>query len=273
LRKLLTFVCAVGGLCAIAPTGYAQQVQTPVEYVRICTLYGAGFHYIPGTDICMNDMTGDSRQQTEGGTWRTYLPYRDGKWVSNEQQECTPGGKLVKVGTFKSTDFALNPWGKKQTAPVSVSVKPPEFISKVMMSGGFYNPRLEGGRSGLNGYSLALCLRSIDPGVLEQSGDNLLNPPYGLGLLPIACVANSRIVGMPEPYAVTAAGAYPQIDRYFPTADQNVVAGPYVYGSQLVVTTDIFGGGEFLLQYFDTTSQTYKPLAGTLSVSVCVEGK
>src|SRR5262245_65061850 len=25
----------------------------PVEYVRICTLYGAGFYYIPGSDICL----------------------------------------------------------------------------------------------------------------------------------------------------------------------------------------------------------------------------
>jgi hypothetical protein len=77
---------------------------------------------------------------------------------------------------------------------------------------------------------------------------------------------------MPESYAVTATGAYPEIDLYFPTADQNVIAGPYVYGSQLVVTTDIFGTGEFLLTYRDTTSSLNKPLAGTLSVSVCVEG-
>src|SRR3954463_13202604 len=25
----------------------------PVEYVRICSLYGAGFFYIPGTDTCI----------------------------------------------------------------------------------------------------------------------------------------------------------------------------------------------------------------------------
>src|SRR4051812_7293834 len=25
----------------------------PVEYVRICSLYGAGFFYIPGTDTCL----------------------------------------------------------------------------------------------------------------------------------------------------------------------------------------------------------------------------
>src|ERR1700761_6199307 len=25
----------------------------PVEYVRVCSLYGAGFYYIPGTDTCI----------------------------------------------------------------------------------------------------------------------------------------------------------------------------------------------------------------------------
>ena len=26
----------------------------PVEYVRVCDLYGAGFFYIPGTETCLN---------------------------------------------------------------------------------------------------------------------------------------------------------------------------------------------------------------------------
>src|ERR1700694_1561911 len=25
----------------------------PVEYVKVCSLYGVGFYYIPGTDICL----------------------------------------------------------------------------------------------------------------------------------------------------------------------------------------------------------------------------
>src|SRR5580700_9773208 len=25
----------------------------PVEYVKICSLYGAGFYYMPGTDLCI----------------------------------------------------------------------------------------------------------------------------------------------------------------------------------------------------------------------------
>ena len=25
----------------------------PVEYVKVCSLYGVGFYYIPGTDMCI----------------------------------------------------------------------------------------------------------------------------------------------------------------------------------------------------------------------------
>ena len=27
----------------------------PVEYVKICSPYGAGFFYVPGTDTCIGD--------------------------------------------------------------------------------------------------------------------------------------------------------------------------------------------------------------------------
>src|SRR6478672_3629821 len=46
---LTTFAIAAG-LLAIAPASRAQAV----EYVRICSLFGAGYSYLPGTDICHN---------------------------------------------------------------------------------------------------------------------------------------------------------------------------------------------------------------------------
>ena len=46
---------SAAGLIAISG---AQAADLPVkakavEYVRICSLYGAGFYYIPGTDTCI----------------------------------------------------------------------------------------------------------------------------------------------------------------------------------------------------------------------------
>jgi hypothetical protein len=42
----------------------------PVEYVKVCTLYGAGWAYIPATDTCVNFDTGEIRQQTSVGLVR-----------------------------------------------------------------------------------------------------------------------------------------------------------------------------------------------------------
>jgi hypothetical protein len=50
----------------LAPTANAA----PVEYVRVCSLYGAGFFYIPGTDTCLNPNNGEVRTQTAYGTFR-----------------------------------------------------------------------------------------------------------------------------------------------------------------------------------------------------------
>src|SRR5436190_4082095 len=52
--KSLLLASAAG----LVATAGAQAADLPVkakavEYVKICSLYGAGFYYIPGTDICL----------------------------------------------------------------------------------------------------------------------------------------------------------------------------------------------------------------------------
>ena len=46
---------SVAGLVAVTA---AQAADLPVkakavEYVKVCSLYGAGFYYMPGTDTCL----------------------------------------------------------------------------------------------------------------------------------------------------------------------------------------------------------------------------
>src|ERR1700741_2240755 len=43
------------GLVALAGAQAADMPvkAAPVQYVKICSLYGEGFYYIPGTDICL----------------------------------------------------------------------------------------------------------------------------------------------------------------------------------------------------------------------------
>ncbi|HEX4557126.1 MAG TPA: porin [Xanthobacteraceae bacterium] len=43
------FLGSVAGLVAVS----GAQAAKPVEYVKVCSLYGAGFWYVPGTDTCL----------------------------------------------------------------------------------------------------------------------------------------------------------------------------------------------------------------------------
>jgi hypothetical protein len=49
LGSAASLVAAGGTLAADLPTKKAA----PVDYVRICNVYGPGFFYIPGTDTCI----------------------------------------------------------------------------------------------------------------------------------------------------------------------------------------------------------------------------
>src|SRR5689334_23463559 len=52
--KSLLLVSAAGLVAASGAQAADLPVKAkPVEYVKVCSLYGAGFYYIPGTDICL----------------------------------------------------------------------------------------------------------------------------------------------------------------------------------------------------------------------------
>ncbi|HET6377215.1 MAG TPA: porin, partial [Methylocella sp.] len=53
---LFAFAAALPGLAVGRVAGAADlpaRQAAPIEYVRICDAYGAGFFYIPGTDTCL----------------------------------------------------------------------------------------------------------------------------------------------------------------------------------------------------------------------------
>ncbi|RWL98298.1 MAG: hypothetical protein EOR68_15440 [Mesorhizobium sp.] len=52
---------------AVASGVPASALGKPVEYVKVCTLYGAQYYYSPGTDTCINANTGETRRLTEDG--------------------------------------------------------------------------------------------------------------------------------------------------------------------------------------------------------------
>jgi hypothetical protein len=77
------FVAVAGAQAADMPVK-----AKPVEYVKICTLYGAGFYYLPGTDICVK----------HGAYVRAQFYYGHGNSVSN--------GPLISGNAQNSRLFA-----------------------------------------------------------------------------------------------------------------------------------------------------------------------
>ena len=55
------FLVAAGGFSGSA-------LAAPVEYVKVCTLYGPQYYYSPGTDTCINANTGETRTPSADGT-------------------------------------------------------------------------------------------------------------------------------------------------------------------------------------------------------------
>lgn len=259
-RLLVSLTLAVGSL------GTAANGHAVVEYVKICSLYGAGFYYIPGTDVCVKEENGDARQQTAGGTWRSLVPNSRGHWVTKLEDECEPG-KLVKVGGFTPGDFTLNVSEKWQAAPVGLTLKPGEFISKVIMKGGFYNPNQPLARTGIDSGLNALCLYSGDPNFVSIVGGGPPQQPYWCnGQLPLSCVSPSTIRGMPAAYSVPVSAAYPDI--YYNTDSNGTVIGqPLTCGSELVLAT----AGTYDPTMIGNPPGLPVPTAGTLSTWVCVE--
>ena len=118
-----------------------------------------------------------------------------------------------------------------------------------------------------------LCVGTIDPDLVQDGpNDEDFIAPWGNYHLPIGCVSNARLVGMPGSYVTPAITAYPSIVHEFYTANQEVSNGPHLYGSHMVITADPGPDGEFLLTYNNTnTGELALPQAGALNVAVCVD--
>ena len=125
----------------IAMSG-AQAADLPVkakavEYVRICSLYGAGFFYIPGTDTCIK-IGGYLRADTtfNGGAhgapaWNGDLGqrnrYRD-YFLSRSRMALTVDTRTATeygvVRTFGQGDFQFNNFGSSQSEPDALELSP-----------------------------------------------------------------------------------------------------------------------------------------------------
>src|SRR6201982_1511551 len=132
----------LGSAAALVAMGGAQAADLPVkakavEYVRICSLYGAGFWYIPGTDTCIKiggylrvDTTfngGVYGQPAVNGDLGLGDRYRD-SYVSRSRAALTVDTRTATeygvVRTFSQADFQFSTLGSTSAIGTAASVFP-----------------------------------------------------------------------------------------------------------------------------------------------------
>src|SRR6195256_4537999 len=143
----------LGSAAGLLAIGGAQAADLPVkakavEDVRICSLYGAGFFYIPGTDTCIK-LGGYLRVDTtvNGGAhgapaWNGDLGqqnrYRD-YFVSRSRMALTVDTRTATeygvVRTFGQGDFQFTTQGGSTVNPVSFTGSPSIGTSTGLLNG------------------------------------------------------------------------------------------------------------------------------------------
>jgi hypothetical protein len=75
------FVAIAGAQAADLPVK-----AKPVEYVKVCSVYGAGFYYIPGTDTCLK-VGGYVRAEYNFNSQGSHTPYLNGAFARDTREE------------------------------------------------------------------------------------------------------------------------------------------------------------------------------------------
>jgi porin-like protein len=144
----------LGSAAGLIAMSGAQAADLPVkakavEYVRICSLYGAGFYYIPGTDTCIKlggyvriDTTFNgniyggpywSGDQGQGNRYRDYFTSRSRMALTVDTRTATEYGV---VRTFGQGDFQFNNFGSAN--PTAFNTFPSSAANALNTPGGGY---------------------------------------------------------------------------------------------------------------------------------------
>ena len=146
---------SAAGLMALSGASGAQAADLPVkakavEYVRICSLYGAGFFFIPGTDTCIK-IGGYLRVDTtfNGGAhgapaWNGDLGQQNrfaDYFVSRSRMALTVDTRTATeygvVRTFGQGDFQFNNFGGGTNNPAAITF-PGSAANVLSTAGGGY---------------------------------------------------------------------------------------------------------------------------------------
>jgi len=132
----------LGSAAGLLAMSGAQAADLPVkakavEYVRICSLYGAGFFYIPGTDTCIKlggylrvdstfngsvyDQPAWSGDLGQGNRYRDYYASRSRMAITVDTRTATEYGV---VRTFGQGDFQFTTQGNNSVNPAVFTASP-----------------------------------------------------------------------------------------------------------------------------------------------------
>ena len=133
----------LGSAAGLIAMSGAQAADLPVkakavEYVKVCSLYGAGFFYIPGTDTCIKlggylrvdttfnggvyDQPAWSGDIGQGNRYRDYFAARSRMALTVDTRTATEYGV---VRTFGQGDFSFDTLGGDTYNPTSINQTSP----------------------------------------------------------------------------------------------------------------------------------------------------
>jgi hypothetical protein len=217
----------------------APSAAGAVEYVKVCSLYGAGFYYIPGTDTCVDIAQHDARVATEGGVWRYRYPSNPLQWVASPEDAC-PTGVLEKFGVIDNSGLFLDNYDRYETFEQLPANKPGQYISAVIYQGGFTGPNDDTDSSALGSGNFCMFYYYNDP----TNG-----PQY----TPIGCLDTAPIAAM-------SGGAAFSPDMPVPPSTTNPV---FILGANGPLWK-IPGNSQ-------TPPRASVPIQGSLSVWLCLQ--
>src|SRR5579871_2412357 len=144
------FLGSAAGLLAV---GGANAADLPlkaraVEYVKVCSLYGAGFYYIPGSDTCIKiggylraDLTVNG-QIYDGPFWNGEGAIRDryANFYNDRSRlaftvDTRTATEYGVVRTFGQADFQFNNFGSTNPTSVGAAAAPLGGLSGSVLNG------------------------------------------------------------------------------------------------------------------------------------------
>src|SRR5271170_5394290 len=117
---------SAAGVVAVT-TGQAADLPVkakPVEYVKVCSLYGAGFFYIPGTDKCIK-LGGYFREQWDihgDGSGQPYQTAAGAQWTRTGTSDSSFRTRsLFSIDVREQSSYGVirgyTSFGAQQTSP------------------------------------------------------------------------------------------------------------------------------------------------------------